>query len=105
MRRGVRAMKWIVGFGLIASLATAACAQSTPESRIVSDAARSLGGRDRLLAVKTLKLEGEGSNGNLGQDMTPEAAGQAFMLSAYRRRIDVSANRWRVEQTRTPNFA
>jgi len=98
-------MKWIAWFGLTATLAAAACTPSTPESRIVADAARALGGRDRLLGVKTLTLEGEGSNGNLGQDMTPEATGQAFMLTGYRRTIDVSANRWRIEQTRTPNFA
>ncbi len=83
----------------------AACAQPTPEQQIVNDAATALGGRDRILAVKTLVLEGEGINGNLGQDMTMEASGQQFQVSGYKRSIDVAAGRSRTEQTRTPNFA
>jgi len=82
-----------------------ACAQRTTEQQIVDDAAAALGGRDRILAVKTLVIEGEGSNGNLGQDMTPETTGQTFVVSGYKRSIDVTAGRARVEQTRTPNFA
>jgi len=92
---------------LLASLAAAAlgaCARATPEQQIINDAAVALGGRDRILAVKTLALEGEGTNGNLGQDMRPEATGQTFKVTAYTRAIDVAAGRARVEQTRTPTF-
>jgi hypothetical protein len=39
-----------------------------PNNSIVNDAAAALGGRERVLPVKTLVIEGEGSNGNLGQD-------------------------------------
>jgi glyoxylase-like metal-dependent hydrolase (beta-lactamase superfamily II) len=89
---------------LVAALA-AACARPTPEQQIVNDAAAALGGRDRILAVRTLAMEGEGTNGNLGQDMTMEAAGQSFQVSAYKRIIDLAGSRSRTEQTRTPNFA
>lgn len=89
---------------LMAAASVGACARPTPEQQIVNDAAAALGGRDRLLAVKTLVVEGEGSNGNLGQDMTPDAAGQAFVLSSYKRSIDVAGGRARTEQTRAPNF-
>ena len=92
-------------FLLLIAAAATACTQATPEQQIVNDAAAALGGRDRVLAVKTLVIEGEGSNGNLGQDMTMEAAEQKFALSGYKRVIDVANNRQRVEQTRTPNFA
>ena len=91
-------------YGLLAALSISACAAPSPEQQIVNDAAAALGGRDRVLAVKTIVLEGEGTNGNLGQDMTPEASGQAFVLSNYKRAIDVAAGRARTEQTRTPNF-
>ena len=91
----------------LASLALlcAACAQRAPEQQIVDDAAAALGGRDRILAVKTLVIEGDGKNGNLGQDLTPEATTEAFVLSGYKRAIDVAGRRVRLEQTRTPNFA
>jgi glyoxylase-like metal-dependent hydrolase (beta-lactamase superfamily II) len=90
---------------LLAAAAAGACSTASPEQQIVNDAAAALGGRERVLAVKTLVIEGEGSNGNLGQDMTPDAAGQAFVLSPYKRSIDLANGRARVEQTRTPNFA
>lgn len=90
---------------LLAAAAVSGCATPTPEQQIVNDAAAALGGRDKVLAVKTIVIEGAGTNGNLGQDMTPDATGQAFMLSNYRRSIDVANGRARTEQTRTPNFA
>jgi glyoxylase-like metal-dependent hydrolase (beta-lactamase superfamily II) len=92
---------WLV---LVAAGAIGACAQATPEQQIINDAAEALGGAERIQAVKTLVIQGEGSNGNLGQDMTPEATGQAFKVTDYRRAIDIGAGRARVEQTRTPNF-
>ena len=75
---------------LLAAAAFNACATATPEQQIVNDAASALGGRDRLLAVKTLVLEGGGTNGNLLQDMTPAASGQTFLVSGYRRSIDIA---------------
>jgi glyoxylase-like metal-dependent hydrolase (beta-lactamase superfamily II) len=87
-----------------ASIALSACARPTPEQQIIDDAAAALGGRDRILAVKTLVIEGEGTNGNLGQDMTPEATSQTFTVTGYKRVIDVAGGRARIEQTRTPTF-
>ncbi|MGH9255319.1 MAG: MBL fold metallo-hydrolase, partial [Vicinamibacterales bacterium] len=78
--------------------------QATPEQQVVNDAAAALGGRDRILAVKTLVLEGEGTQYNLGQDVTPEAAGQTFAVTAYRQAIDMAGGRSRTELTRRPNF-
>jgi glyoxylase-like metal-dependent hydrolase (beta-lactamase superfamily II) len=92
-------------FFTLALLSLSACARLTPEQQIVRDAADAMGGRDRILAVRTLVIEGDGKNGNLGQDMTPEASSQAFILSGYKRAIDVAGRRARLEQTRTPNFA
>src|SRR5215470_17330589 len=89
-----------IGAGVILA-AMSACSNSTPERQIVDAAAAAIGGRARVLAVKTLVLEGEGTNGNLGQDMTMDATSQAFVLSGYTRAIDVVNLRGRVEQTRT----
>src|SRR5687768_8719619 len=94
-----------MGFSvLFAGAALVACTQATPEQQVVNDAAAALGGRDRILAVKTLVLDGEGTQYNLGQDVTPEASGQTFAVTAYRRTIDVAGKRARIELTRRPNF-
>src|SRR5205809_7972365 len=97
----MKGTKWLA---LLAAAILSGCAQSSPEQQTIKDAAAALGGRDRILAVKTLIIEGGGSNGSLGQDVRPEATSQTFTVSDYKRAIDVAAGRARVEQTRTPNF-
>ncbi len=89
---------------LLAALLISACSQATPEQQIVNDAAEALGGRDQVLAANTLVMEGEGSQGNMGQDVTMDATGQTFSLTEYRRAVDLAGGRARTEQTRTPNF-
>jgi glyoxylase-like metal-dependent hydrolase (beta-lactamase superfamily II) len=86
------------------ALALAACASATPEQQFVTDTAEALGGRDRVAAIKTVALEGEGTQWNVGQDMTIDATGQTFTVTRYRRAIDLQGPRLRIEQTRTPNF-
>ena len=63
----MEAQPWL----FLVAISLSACAKPTPQKQIVDDATAALGGRDRILAVKTLVLEGEGRNGNVGQDMTP----------------------------------
>ena len=92
--------RWLV----LAAAVACGCSQPSPERQIVEDAADALGGRDRIAAVRTLTLEGDGTNGNLGQDMTPEAVSQTFTVTGFRRLIDVAGLRVRTEQTRTPTF-
>lgn len=89
----------------VACALVAACAASTPERQLIDGAATALGGRDRVLAVKTLVIEGEGSQFNLGQDMRPDASGQIFAVTGFKRQWDVPNRRWRMELTRTPEFA
>jgi hypothetical protein len=89
---------------LLTSVLIAACSQATPEQQIVNDAAEALGGADRIQAVKTLVLEGEGTQYNLGQDVTPDASGQTFAVTDARYAVDVAGARTRFELTRRPNF-
>jgi glyoxylase-like metal-dependent hydrolase (beta-lactamase superfamily II) len=86
------------------SAALAACASATPEQQFVADTAEALGGRDRLAALKTLSLEGDGTQWNVGQDMTIDATGQTFTVGGYQRTIDLQGARMRIQQTRTPGF-
>ena len=67
---------------LLGAAMLAGCTQATPEQQIVNDAATALGGRDRIVAVKTIVMEGEGTQYNPGQDVTPEATGQTFTVTA-----------------------
>jgi glyoxylase-like metal-dependent hydrolase (beta-lactamase superfamily II) len=97
----MKGTKWLA---LLAVALLGACGQSTPEQQTVNDAAAALGGRDKVLAVKTLIIEGGGSQGNLGQDVTPEATSQTFTVSDYKRAMDIGSGRVRVELTRQPNF-
>src|SRR5215471_11967664 len=87
-----------------AAALTAACTKS-PEQQTIADAAAALRGRDRILAMKTVTIEGEGTTANLGQDMTMESSGQQFAISGYKRVFDVQGGRSYTEQTRTANFA
>jgi glyoxylase-like metal-dependent hydrolase (beta-lactamase superfamily II) len=89
--------------GLVAVMA--GCAAQPPEQQFLNDALRAVGGRSRVEAVKTVVMEGEGANYNLGQDMRPEAATQSFAISGFVRKIDLTNGRQRLEQTRTPKFA
>lgn len=97
-------MKHTACLALLAAVVLAGCSRATPEQRVVNDAAEALGGNDRIVAVKTLVIEGEGTQGNLGQDMTPEATGQEFKVTGYKRSLDVAGGRFRTELTREPNF-
>ena len=82
-----------------------ACARPAPEQQIVRDAAAALGGADALLAVNTLVIEAEGTQYNLGQDVSPTAATQTFAVAPYRRAIDVRGGRARTELVRVPRFS
>jgi glyoxylase-like metal-dependent hydrolase (beta-lactamase superfamily II) len=82
----------------------AGCTTATPEQQALADITQALGGRDRIASLATLVLEGEGTNWNVGQDMTIDATGQTFAVTGYRRAMDLTAGRMRIEQTRTPNF-
>ena len=83
----------------------AACSRTPPELQLIEDAATALGGVDRVQAVTSLVLEGEGTQYNLGQDLRPEARGQTFTVSAFRRAIDLAGARTRTELTRAPDFS
>lgn len=98
-------MNRTVALALFAALALSACTRLTPEQQTVSDAAAALGGRERILAAKTLVMEGGGTQYNLGQDVVPGATGETFTVTNYRRAIDLGAGRDRVALTRQPNFA
>jgi glyoxylase-like metal-dependent hydrolase (beta-lactamase superfamily II) len=80
------------------------CAGETGPAGVLADAAEAMGGRDRILAVQMLVVEGTGENFNLGQNPAPDAELPRFNVTAFRRAVDFERARWRQEQTRTPAF-
>lgn len=66
-------------------------------------AVRTMGGKARLLAIRTLVLDGTGENLNFGQNHTPFAESR-FEVTAFRRVYDFRNRRWFQDQIRVPRF-
>jgi glyoxylase-like metal-dependent hydrolase (beta-lactamase superfamily II) len=81
-----------------------ACSPPTPGSRFIDEVATALGGRDRVDAVRTLVLEGQGEQPNIGQNMSPEADLPVWKVTQYKRVLDLEGGRMRVQVTRVPGF-
>lgn len=71
-------------------------AQRTPTLEAVAQA---MGGKDRVLAVRTLIVEGTGELLYFGQTQTPYAKTIITMMS-FRRSLDFANRRWRLDQVR-----
>lgn len=96
--------KSLVLAALIIAVPTVSAAQSGGARLTLDAAARAMGGRNRILAVKTLVMLGQGQNFNLGQNAAPDDPLPVYEVSEFRRLMDFSARRWRQEQVRTPRF-
>jgi glyoxylase-like metal-dependent hydrolase (beta-lactamase superfamily II) len=78
---------------------------SGQRQRPVLDAvARAMGGRDRVVAVRTLSMIGRGANYNLGQNAAPYDSLPIYEVTEFRRIADFPQSRWRQEQARIPRF-
>jgi glyoxylase-like metal-dependent hydrolase (beta-lactamase superfamily II) len=86
----------------LVALATGGCLQQGSSSA-VDAAARAMGGRDRILAVRTLVLEGQGEQLNFGQNHTPNAETK-FAVTSYRWATDFPTRRHLIDVTREPRF-
>lgn len=83
-------------------LSVGACALSA-QSATLDAAVNALGGKARLLAVRTLVIEGRGEQLNFGQNHTPSAETR-FEVTAYRMATDFAARRHLIDVTRVPRF-
>jgi glyoxylase-like metal-dependent hydrolase (beta-lactamase superfamily II) len=89
-----------IATGLVLTASAVSAQNGTPA---LDAALQAMGGRERVLAVRTLILEGTGTNLNFGQNVTPYAESQ-FEVTAFRRSIDFANRRWFLDQTRVPRF-
>jgi glyoxylase-like metal-dependent hydrolase (beta-lactamase superfamily II) len=91
---------------ILALVAFAVCAQApipgTPEMRVVTSAAEALGGRDRILAIKSLTMFGYGQqayqNGGGNITASPDAPQKWVNVNGLRRTIDFEHDRMRLQQ-------
>jgi hypothetical protein len=84
-------------------LATA-CNRTPPDLQAVVDAADAMGGRQKLVAIKTLTIDGEGDAPNAGQNTMPDSELPNWKITAFKRTIDLANHRMRVQQARTAQF-
>lgn len=85
-------------------VAAAGCSRRPPELQAVVDAADAMGGRDRIMAVKTLTVEGQGSAPNAGQNTMPDSDLPVWKITEFTRTIDLPNHRMRMQQVRVAQF-
>lgn len=101
----------IAALTLVSAMVTAAVVlqgQGASPARVVDEAAEALGGKTRLLALRTLTIEGYGQiaqqNGGGNIDSNPFAPQKLTNISGSTRNIDLAAGRMRLVQTQTQDF-
>src|SRR4026208_968370 len=76
--------------------------QTQAGARLIAEAAEALGGRERILAVKTIVLEGYGEaaymNGGGNISASPDAPQKWVSIPEYEKTIDLEHRRMRVRQ-------
>jgi glyoxylase-like metal-dependent hydrolase (beta-lactamase superfamily II) len=88
----------------VASIAVSFAASSLlAQSPALEAAAQAMGGKDRLLAIRTLVLEGTGEQLSFGQNHTPYAE-TMFEVTSWTRSFDFPNRRWFMDMTRVPKF-
>src|SRR2546427_13255791 len=89
--------------GAVAVLPISRASAQEPARQIVDDAAKALGGRERILALKTLLLEGGGHDFEIDQGLRWDELGMQSDVSQirdYKRAYDLTNGRGRFAMTR-----
>ena len=89
---------------LLACAVLGACRRAPLERNVIEDAAKALGGKDRIEAIKSFTLEGAGTDSNLGQNIMPEGELPVWKVTNYKLTVDPGGGRMRVKQTRVAQF-
>jgi glyoxylase-like metal-dependent hydrolase (beta-lactamase superfamily II) len=77
------------------------------EQQVIADASAALGGRERILAVKTLIVEGGGRDLNVGQSLRFDDVGlqsDVWQIREYKRAYDLANTRARFEAIREAQY-
>jgi glyoxylase-like metal-dependent hydrolase (beta-lactamase superfamily II) len=76
-----------------------------PARQVLDAAVAAVGGRDAVLAVRSLVLEGAGQGFIVGQGQNPDDGTLPYRITELRRAVDFAHGRWRQSQTLTPEWA
>jgi len=87
------------------ALLVGACASGPPEMQLVDEALDALGGRDRILAIETLTIEGEGESGALTQSIGATGKMSLSTLVGFTKVIDVANQRMSEQFSTERQFA
>ena len=106
--RTIKRRSPLAGFAIASTVLmwTGLSAQSA-EQQIVADASMALGGRERILAVKTLIVEGGGHDLNVGQSLRFDDLGlqsDVWQIREYKRAYDLANTRARFEAIREAQY-
>jgi metallo-beta-lactamase superfamily protein len=94
----------ILVVGAAAVCLVSSCNRTSPERQAIVDAADAMGGRQKVVSIKTLTIEGEGDAPNVGQNQTPDGELPNWKVTEFKRTIDLVNHRMRVQQLRTAQF-
>ena len=72
--------------------------------KAIDSAAEALGGKDKILAIRTLTIEGSGVAPNIGQNPFPEGPLPTWWVPEFKRSMDLTNRRARTEQHRVGMF-
>ena len=84
--------------------AAVGCSSVPPERQLIADAAAALGGADRITALKSIAVEGEGDAPNVGQNRLPDSELPNWKVTQYTRTTDLANDRTDMTQTREAQF-
>jgi len=88
---------------LLAAILAGGCARN-PAAKVLASATEAVGGKDKIMALGTLTVEGEGTNPSLGQNLTPEAPLTVWKVTGFTESFDPEKGRMHMEQVRTAQF-
>ena len=102
--RSIRVAAATLAAGVVAAgLAGCAASSIATPTGALDAVARAMGGKDRVLGVRTLVVEGRGEQLNFGQNFTP-MADTKFEVTSYRWATDFAGGRHLIDVTRVPRF-
>jgi glyoxylase-like metal-dependent hydrolase (beta-lactamase superfamily II) len=88
---------------VLAAVLACGCARN-PAAKVLASATEAVGGKDKIMALGTLTIEGEGTDPNLGQNLTPEAPLTVWKVTGFTESFEPEKGRMHIEQVRTAQF-